>query len=332
MTQRRSLGARLVARRMRELRSMPLSSLPAIASAATLARARAAVTTTGGATSAADSSDLPVYVTFTLARWRLLNDIPFRYLVPDARLLPRESIRLFTLDEGWLDAMASGALVAGGGGTREIAQAQSALPGSLIAAGKHLPFVRDVMRGRIALSNLPSPTSNPSGVVSGFLLRSALVSGWPGMQIRAWASDDPADVPPEVDPSTLANKRPDLVIPILRLERLSPAVLIVLFEGLPRLVWLEEPHHGVQYGLDAAGSGFQVTVRTESGQDTFSTVSVPMRAGSVAGMVDVSALARAIDAARPLPHPRGSAALALELLQAPVRQRFAAGAVTGGHP
>src|SRR6185312_11883747 len=132
--------------------------------------------------------------------------------------------------------------------------------------------VRDVSRGRIVISNLsinatPSraakapgstipngprgggtPTTPTSGV-SGFLLRSSLVTGWPAMQVRAWASDDEGDVPLEIDPTELAAARPDLVVPILRLERLSPGVLIVLFDGVPRLVWLEEPHHGVQYGL-----------------------------------------------------------------------------------
>jgi hypothetical protein len=324
MSQRRSPGATLVARRIEALRSKPMSALRAAG------HARAAVAATDGSINAADATDLPTYLTFTLARWRLLGDIPFRYLVPDARLLPLESIRFFTLDGDWLDTLASGALVASGGGTREIAQAQSALPGSLIAAAKHQSLVRDVMRGRLTLSNLPMPAADPSDVVSGFLLRSALVSGWPTMQIRAWASDDPADVPPDVDPSTLASSRPELVTPILRLERLSPAVLIVLFAGVPKLVWLEEPHHGVQYGVDAAESGFRVTVRNELGQDTSSTVSVPMRSGPIAGVVDITALAHSIDTARPLPHPRGSAALAIELLQAPARQRFSASAAIGG--
>jgi hypothetical protein len=267
-------------------------------------------------------------VTFALARWRLLNDVPFRYLVPDARLVPEESIRFFTIDEDWLDALAAGALIAAGGGTREVAQAEEALPGSLVAASKHRALVRDVIRGRLSLSDLPEPADTAATVVSGFLLRSALVSGWPGLQIRAWASDALADVPRDVDPSALAASRPDLVVPILRLERLSPAVLMVLFAGVPRLVWLEEPHHGIQYGVEVASGGFSVTVGTASGGTT--TVPVPMRAGPVSGVIDVTALAAAIDLARPLARPRGSAALAAELLQAPARQRFSANAAPGG--
>jgi hypothetical protein len=325
MSPRQSPGALLVARRIEEMRGKAVASRPGRAAPARAARRAGDI---AEFSDTAAIRDLPTYVIFALARWRLLNDVPFRYLVPDTRLLPDESIRFFTLDEEWLDAMVSGALIAGGGGTRELAQAQAALPGSLIAASRHRAFVRDVLRGRLTLSNLPEPAAAASTVVSGFLLRSALVSGWPATQIRAWASDDLADVPRDVDPSVLAASRPELVVPILRLERLSPAVLMVLFEGVPRLVWLEEPHHGVQYGVDAAGAGFTVTVRNAPG--SVATVAVTMRAGSTSGVIDVTALAAAIDAARPLPHPRGSAALAAELLQAPARQRFTASAATGG--
>ena len=37
-----------------------------------------------------DLAPLAPYVEFQLARLRLLHDVPFRYLVPDARLLPDE--------------------------------------------------------------------------------------------------------------------------------------------------------------------------------------------------------------------------------------------------
>ena len=42
-----------------------------------------------------------------------LHPIPFSYLVPDERLLPAESIRFFTIDEGWLWALIDGALSIG---------------------------------------------------------------------------------------------------------------------------------------------------------------------------------------------------------------------------
>ena len=42
-----------------------------------------------------------------------LQALPFRYLVPDARMLPSNSIRLFRLDRGWFEAFAEGVLSVG---------------------------------------------------------------------------------------------------------------------------------------------------------------------------------------------------------------------------
>ena len=297
------------------------------------ARLAAAFPDPAGDAATGEVPELPPYVVHALARWRLLEEVPFRYLVPDARLLPPESMRLFSLDPAWLDALAAGALAVGGDGSREQAQAAAALPAALTLADRHLPLVRDLSRGRLTLRIAADVVAQPLAAaepgspapVTGFLLRSAAVTGWPGLQVRAWTSDDPADVPLGVDPAELATDRPELVVPILRLALLSPSVLLALFDGVPRLVWLEEPHHGVQLGLEAAGTGWEVPVRDSSGIETGQRVAVPLRSGAVQGVVDVGGLARALDAAAPLPGGRGSAGIALALLQAPSRQRFGAG-------
>jgi len=155
------------------------------------------------------------------------------------------------------------------------------------------------------------------------LVRSAAISGFPGVQVRAWTSDDPGDVPPGVDPGELATARPELVVPLLRMDVLAPAILLVLFQGRPAMVWLEEPHHGVQLGLEESDAGWTVPVRDSTGHETGASVAVPMRPGPVDGVVDVAGLRNALDAAAPLPATRGAAAVALSLLQAPSRQRFA---------
>ena len=48
-----------------------------------------------------------------LARLRLLEGVPFNYLVPDATMLPLETIRFFYVDRNWLDALVDGALSVG---------------------------------------------------------------------------------------------------------------------------------------------------------------------------------------------------------------------------
>jgi hypothetical protein len=350
MTRTMSAGGRLLAQRLSAVLGDAPPAVPGPPAPAVPRAARTGGSAADGRPAlAAEPIDppLPDYVAHVLARWNLLHDVPFRYLVPDARLLPPESVRFFRLDQRWLDRLRAGALAVGGGdGSRERAVTATLLPRVDGPVAEHLPLVRDVQRNRISIplaaellaeERAERAAAGPhdadagggrvaaaeAAPVTGFLLRSALVPGWPAMQIRAWASDLPADVPPGVDPDTLAAARPDLVVPLLRLQRLSPAVLLALFHGTPRLVWLQEPPQSVQFGLEPDGAGWRVPVRSAAGQETGS-VPVPMRAGPLAGVVDVAALAGRLDAAAPAAAPHRGAGIAVSLLQAPSRQRFAA--------
>jgi hypothetical protein len=278
---------------------------------------------------------LPAYVAHALARYALLHDIPFRYLVPDAALLPPESIRFFTIDAAWIAALTEGALNAGGRGSRELARVSEAatLAGAQVQAvtGQVRAVARRqvIVGGESALAegsalsgNAPTGGNVATRAVTGLLLRSEMVVRWPGMKVRAWASASAADIPTGADPAVIEAARPELVVPLLRLECLGPDVLLALFDGQPRMLWLEEPHHAVQFGVERDHGVLSVALRDAQGELTGQSVPVPLRPGPAAGVVDIGALARGIDAALPLPFTRGSAALAAQLLQAPSRQRF----------
>lgn len=279
------------------------------------------------ASGGAAGTALPAYVAHSLARWRLLHDIPIAYLVPDAAtLLPPESMRFFAIDEDWMEALAEGALQAGGRGSRELAHARVARPQAAHEARALLTEVRAVRQGRLVVGGVgkPAPVAPVgAGQVTGFLLHSELVTRWPGMELRAWASADPQNVPPDADPSTVEAAHPELVVRILRLERLNPALLLALFDGQPQMLWLEEPHHAVQFGVEQDGGPPALVLRDLPGA-TVDRIEVPMRIVSAAGpgVVDVAALALAITGATPAAVPTTAAGLARQLLRAPSRQRF----------
>ncbi|MCP3887529.1 MAG: hypothetical protein GY702_01490 [Desulfobulbaceae bacterium] len=268
---------------------------------------------------------LPNYVNFQLARLRLLHDIPFRYLVPDARLLPDESARLFTLDDEWLSAVVVGALSAAGNGSRELTRARAAVGEAELRSTQLRYAVRKVAlrRAEFELAADSDHDVNP-GTVSGLLLRSKLVSQWPRLALRAWTSADRRRIPDGADPDRIEQNRPELVVPILRMEHLSPGVLLALFDGIPEMFWLEEPHGAVQYGVsETSGGGYEVELRDADAQETSTTVPVGFRPGAVAdGVVSITSLANAIDQAQPLGTARGSAGLAAQLLRPPIRQRY----------
>jgi hypothetical protein len=268
--------------------------------------------------------------------------VPFDYLVPDARLLPDESIRFFFIDRSWTDRLVDGAIAVGKIGTREQAHHHA----------QHGPVrrtldvternVRDLQRKRVAFLDAKAATASaqpaspplaPAGVVTGFLLRSAAVVGWPDMDVRAFDT-----VLPEPADAAAASAHQ---LPTLRLERLSPAVLLALFEGVPRLVWCEEPHHGVQFGVEVApgrlpiaavlgGSPFAVPRRRPDGSRDTSPpppelVTAPVRAANPR-VLSIAGLRRELAKSR-ASHPEmveqtGSAALAIQLLDVPWRQRF----------
>ncbi|MDH4350014.1 MAG: hypothetical protein OEW56_02560, partial [Gemmatimonadota bacterium] len=169
-----------------------------------------------------------------------------------------------------------------------------------------------------------------ANTITGFLLRSAAVSGWPGLHVRAYREDVPdEEVLPEQDPRRMR---------LLRLERLAPAVLLGLFDGVPAIVHVEEPRQGIQFGVDlkvgAGATGATVPLRdAKTAQNLRNQAGgkiskdVPFRSGAP-GVVHVKELVTRIAAVGET-HLTGpgdpdvsSSELAMQLLQFPYRQVF----------
>lgn len=99
----------------------------------------------------------PPEVSGWLDRLNLLEGVPFNYLVPDARLLPPESIRFFEVDPLWMDCLLDGAFSLG----------------RAIEADAKLDFLHIVADNRYPR-------------MTGVLIRSEVVEGWPGLIADAW--------------------------------------------------------------------------------------------------------------------------------------------------
>jgi hypothetical protein len=257
---------------------------------------------------------LPPELRQWLVRLRLGECVPFAYLVADTELLPPESMRFFYVDRRWTDALVQGALSVGTVNSDDRTQLTAAYP----AVRAELDQEERNQRRRAG-----SPRrSGGAGPISGFVLRSQAVSGWPALHVRAFKvdPDEPDDARiPEDDPRRMR---------LLRLERLAPAVLLCLFDGIPRTVHVEEPRQGIQFGFDPAGQGNQLhaTLRPRNAT-TFEYLSgvppidVPFRAGA-SGVVDIQALERALAKLPGTGAGDGldSAEYALQLVRFPFRQ------------
>jgi hypothetical protein len=181
---------------------------------------------------------VPTTVVDWLSRLTLLQGVPFQYLAPDEAMLPPESIRFFYLNMNWIDALVDGALSLGRNLTSANSSASETLdkairPQLTAAVKAHAGNAR-----RRALGLTPQTTSLQ--VVSGFLLRSTVVEGYPGLGVNAY----PLGGTPNDPTITL--------LPILRLEQLGPqsGVLLCLIDGDAARVDVHEPPEGLHYGLD----------------------------------------------------------------------------------
>jgi hypothetical protein len=161
---------------------------------------------------------------------RLLRRIPLGYLVPDARLLPPESIRFFHVNQTWVDRVIDG-----------------------VVSNTNLGTV-DFHRSLTVLQAIrENPDVNPApDQMTGLLIRSELVRRWPKMIVRAFNYLNPqADAESNV--------------PVLRAEPVSRDVFIALFAGVPVRVHLREPFDGVRYGVEFDGEDYSVDGRNPDG-------------------------------------------------------------------
>lgn len=145
-------------------------------------------------------SELQRLLTPELATWveglLKLEGVPFRYLLSDESLLPKESLRSFELDEQWITNLLLGAL--GVGGVWRLSEPiRKALP-------EFEPALR-VGHGPVASGERPFGALQK---LTGVVLRSQLVSGWPAMTLSADGNREP-----------------------LVCRRLAKNVLMVLFKG-----------------------------------------------------------------------------------------------------
>ena len=178
-------------------------------------------------------------ITDWLARRYVLMGVPFETLVPRAELLPSESIRFFYVDVNWLDSLLEGALSVGVESSRDTVY-QDLMKDLIWDAAI---TTATTLRAQLLGVAPPSPGVEPAAM-AGMLLRSALVSGWPGLEIHGYAKQ-------------LAGGGPDPAseIPLLRLERLSSGVLFCLWPEVPTVVAVDEPSEGIAFGFEDAPKG-----------------------------------------------------------------------------
>lgn len=187
----------------------------------------------------------PIQLPDTLKKWlgrlKLLYGVPINYLVPDEIMLPPESIRFFYVDMNWVDALVDGAYSIG----RNLTVDQ-VTPGLMLDKSQkvkvHATADQEQRSIRAAYLGVDAPSCSFE-TVSGFMLRSRVVSEYPGLGVNAFPE---GHAPGSTDPQMLK---------ILRMERLGPEsdTLICLICGDAYQVDVHEPPEALHYGIDRYG-------------------------------------------------------------------------------
>ena len=175
---------------------------------------------------------LPATVTSFLGRLSLLYGVPLPYLLPDEKLLPPESVRLFFIDPQWVDALVDGALSVGRA-EDVLLLLNKAMAGNYIAdiVSEARAVRRRAQGGPEAPDGRPTEGGDtvPSYAFTGFVLRSRLLAGWPGLEVRAY--------------------RQQQARLVLRLERPAPDVLLCVVDGEFDALQITQPPEGLHFGL-----------------------------------------------------------------------------------
>jgi len=172
-----------------------------------------------------DSSPEEAHILNWFFKLNLLYGVPFNYLCPDESLLPKESIRFFYLDNNWISALIDGAYSLG-----SVTESDAV----------HDQVYQDIIRQHLNLSTskeqpeaiIPRKGVNKQ-VLTGFLLRSIAVSGWPNLQIEGFHD---------------SNENPPLEL--LRKDKISPDIMLCIFNGEVDSLQISNPPEGIHFGFD----------------------------------------------------------------------------------
>ena len=196
-----------------------------------------------------------------LTRLRLLEPIPFQYLVPSEDMLPSETIRYFHVDRNWVDALIDGALSVTLTSTRERQWLLKEMDdgktrySSMMEDLDVAENLADEYRNYVASQSNSATSSKQAGSkLTGFLFRSSVVRDYPGLEVTGYNSGNSAQ------PWESKNQ-----VSIHRFARLSESIIMVIFNGCPTHIRFQEPAEGIRIGVDGDASQYELKLKNPDG-------------------------------------------------------------------
>jgi hypothetical protein len=263
---------------------------------------------------------VPENVRQWLGRLMLLYRVPFNYLVPDERMLPKDSIRFFYLDPGWLKCLLEGACSVGRASSRD----------ELVDMELRDNFLKYAIEESRKVRTQESLDAGSWTQLTGFLLRSPVVEGWQGLEMRAWETWK-KEWGNDADDSDEAAKKKNELKP-LRIDRLAPDIMLCIFDGKLNYIEIKQPPEGMHFGaVKGPETEYSTLLRSlvKSPGKQIPGVSIPVKLRGVPAkrVVDVAAFAGELQKALKANGDTGgkpltSAGLGVEMVGSPGRVVF----------
>lgn len=173
----------------------------------------------------------------------LCYEVPFNYLVPEPSSLPSESIRFFSVDHNWINALVDGAASLGRNTEIDLLHDCCLLPNNINMMYNFAESIRPYLQKKIKNLELnESDNQATKNEWSGFLLRSSLVKGWRGLEFNGYFGNKEA-------------------MPALRLEELSKEVLIGIYPKEITCLEISEPPESFHLGFRKDNGVLKKTMR-----------------------------------------------------------------------
>lgn len=245
--------------------------------------------------------EIPSTISDWLGKLFLLEGVPVNYLLPHENYLisreggtvEKEAVGTFYIDYDWIEALLGGAL-----SIVDTADSVSLL--NMLKDGRFLPD--NIMVNKANASFVPRGEGEEvplpkviSGHITGFFLRSQLVSGWKG--IKVFARDE----------TGAWMQHP------LKIERLSDDIQLCVFSGKVQQLQFIQPPEGTHFGVDESSEGWQKALRDKAGNVGQTKVTLAV---SSKGVLSLNNIAGAITEKGTTVST--SAELAFQLLESPV--------------
>lgn len=172
------------------------------------------------------------------------------------------------------------------------------------------------MRLDVQSRSLRRSKTQSDKTITGFLLHSEVVSGWPGLEIEGYAT-----------PVTGNNfVGPENKLTIIRRDRLSDNILLCFFAGEVKTLDLSIKGSSVNCGVDPVdpikkGSPITKGLRNLDGSQTDEKIDVPFRDANL-GVINIEEMTKRLEQGLNVPYDFTSAQFAATMIEGSPKVRF----------